>query len=71
MFASLDFCTNLIMHHAEKNKNVYRLGRSVLKNILPRFQKRPSAKYFSSTDLPSGKQHICLYFNRAFSKLMP
>ena len=32
------------MHHAEKNKNViYRLGRSVLKNILSRSQKRPSA----------------------------
>ena len=40
MFATLD----LIMHHAEKNKNViYRLGRSVLKNILSRSQKRPSA----------------------------
>ena len=44
MFATLDFCKNLIMHHAEKNKNViYRLGRSVLKNILSRSQKRPSA----------------------------
>ena len=32
------------MHHAEKNKNViYRLARSVLKNILSRSQKRPSA----------------------------
>ena len=31
MFATLDFCKNLAMHHAEKNKNViYRLGRSVL-----------------------------------------
>ena len=31
MFATLDFCKNLIMYHAEKNKNViYRLGRSVL-----------------------------------------
>ena len=44
MFATLDFCKNLIMHHAEKNKNViYRLGRSVLKNTLSRSQKRPSA----------------------------
>ena len=44
MFATLDFCENLVMHHAEKNKNViYRLGRSVLKNILSRSQKRPSA----------------------------
>ena len=44
MFATLDFCKNLIMHHAEKNKNViYRLGRSVLKNILSRSQKSPSA----------------------------
>ena len=44
MFATLDFCKNLIMHHAEKNKNViYRLGRSVQKNILFRSQKRPSA----------------------------
>ena len=44
MFATLGFCKNLIMHHAEKNKNViYRLGRSVLKNILSRSQKRPSA----------------------------
>ena len=32
------------MHHAEKNKNViYRLGWSVLKTILSRSQKRPSA----------------------------
>ena len=31
MFATLDFCKNLNMHHAEKNKNViYLLGRSVL-----------------------------------------
>ena len=31
MFATLDFCKNSIMHHAEKNKNfIYRLGRSVL-----------------------------------------
>ena len=44
MFATLDFCKNLTMHHAEKNKNaIYRLGRSVLKNILSRSQKRPSA----------------------------
>ena len=44
MFATLDFRKGLIMHHAEKNKNViYRLGRSVLKNILSRSQKRPSA----------------------------
>ena len=44
MFATLDFCKNLVMHHAEKNKNViYRLARSVLKNILSRSQKRPSA----------------------------
>ena len=44
MFATLDCCKSLIMHHAEKNKNViYRLGRSVLKNILSRSQKRPSA----------------------------
>ena len=45
MFATLDFSKSLIMHHAEKkNKNViYRLGRSVLKNVLSRSQKRPSA----------------------------
>ena len=41
MFATLDFRKGLIMHYAEKNKNViYRLGRSVLKNILSRSQKR-------------------------------
>ena len=44
MFTTLDFCKNLIMHHAEKNKNVIsRLARSVLKNILSRSQKRLSA----------------------------
>ena len=44
MFATLDFYYNLILHHAEKNRNViYRLGRSVLKNILSRSQKRHSA----------------------------
>ena len=44
MFATLDFRKGLIMHHAENNKNViYRLGRSVLKNILSWSQKRPLA----------------------------
>ena len=44
MFTTLDFRKGLIMHHAEKNKNViYRLGRSVQKNILSRSQRRPSA----------------------------
>ena len=34
MFATLDYRKGLIMHHAEKNKNViYRLGRSVLERI--------------------------------------
>ena len=43
MFATLDICKNLIMHHAEKNNIIHRLGRSVLKNILSRSQKCPSA----------------------------
>ena len=57
MFATLDFCKNLLMHHAEKNKNViYRLGRLVLEKYLSRSQKRPSA--FSVGPFSRPRQNI-------------
>ena len=57
MFARLDFCTNLIMHHAEKNKHVLITVRiekyfvSAPKTSLglrPRALFEASTKYFSS-----------------------
>ena len=68
MFATLDFYKSLIMHHAEKNKNVfYRLGRSVLKNIFPVRTSHPVnniyifSKYFPKITEPEANNCFSIF----------